>query len=59
MQFYATLAYLLLNQRSTKWVESPPWGRYWLARGRKNKGGDRGGKQHKEVENAQPLIDHW
>jgi len=25
---------------------------------KKNKGGDRGAKQHKEGENAQPLSDH-
>ena len=30
-----------------------------MARGRKHKRGDRGAKQHKGGENAQPLIDHW
>jgi len=30
-----------------------------MARGRNKQRGYRGAKQHKGVENAQPLIDHW
>ena len=49
----------LLEQCFSKWVESPPWGRFWWARGRKNQRGRYGGEKHQGGENAQPLIDHW
>jgi len=50
---------LLLNQCFSMWAESPPWARFWWARGGKNREGDRGAKQHKGGDNAPPLIDHW
>jgi len=43
----------------SKWAESPPWGQFWMARGRKNQRGRQGAKQHEGGENAQALIDHW
>jgi len=42
-----------LNQCFSKWVESPPWVRFWMARGRQ------GGETTWRGQNAQPLIDHW
>jgi len=45
-----------LHQCFSKWAESPPWGRFLCARGRKNKGGDRGAKKHK---GAKVLNDLW
>jgi len=52
-------AIVLDKQCFSKWVESPPWGRFWWARGRKKQRGDRGAKKHKGGESAQRLIDHW
>ena len=48
----------MLVQCFSTWTESPPCGRFLIARGQKNKGDDGGTKQHKAGENAQPLIDH-
>jgi len=35
---------LTVDQCFSKWAESPPWGRFWMARGRKIQIGDRGAK---------------
>jgi len=47
-----------LDQWFSKWVELPPRGRFWGARGQIKWGGDREAKQRKGGENSQPLMDH-
>jgi len=41
-KIHTTYSEETIDQCFSKWAESPPWGRFWMARGRKNKGGDRG-----------------
>jgi len=50
---------IVLRQCFSKWAESPPWGDFEWQGGDKSKGGNRGAKQHKGGENAQPIIDQW
>jgi len=47
-----------LVQWFSKWAEWPLGGDFDGQGGEKNKGVDRGAKQHKGGENAQSLIDH-
>jgi len=48
---------LIYTSVSQSWRNRPLDGDFERQGGEKNKGGDRGAKQHKGGENAQPLID--
>jgi len=52
------IATIIWSSVSQTWWNHPLVGDFERQGGKKNKGGDRGPKQHKRGENAQPLIDH-
>jgi len=49
---------LVLSSGSQSWRNRPTVGDFEEERGEKNKRGDWGEKQHKQGENAQPVVDH-